>query len=116
MFTRGQAGETYCVGGCNELTNVEVVRTICAVVAEETGASAEVLEGLITYVADRPGHDQRYAIDPGHIQKELGWSPSETFETGLRKTVRWYLDNNDWIDGVKTGAYRDWINKNYDQR
>jgi dTDP-glucose 4,6-dehydratase len=116
VFTRGQAGETYCVGGCNELTNVTVVRTICAVVAEESGASAEELERLITYVADRPGHDQRYAIDPARIQKELGWSPSETFETGLRKTVRWYLDNNDWIDGVKTGAYRDWINKNYDQR
>ena len=84
--------------------------------SEETGKSLAALEGLITYVADRPGHDLRYAIDASKISGELGWRPKETFESGLRKTIRWYLENSAWIEKVKTGEYRKWIAENYADR
>ena len=116
VFTRGRLGETYVIGGRAELDNLTVVRSICRIVAEETGAPTDELEALVRFVADRPGHDLRYAIDPSHIEAELGWRPRETFEAGLRKTVRWYLDNGTWVDGVRTGAYREWIARNYDRR
>lgn len=112
----GVVGETYNVGGNNELMNVEVVDRIIDLVAEETGADPDELRALKEYVTDRPGHDLRYAIDASKIERELGWTPKETFETGLRKTVRWYLDNDAWIDAVRTGAYRDWIEQNYGER
>ena len=116
VIEEGKVGETYNIGGHNEVRNIDVVETICKVVAELTDADAGELEGLITYVKDRPGHDMRYAIDAAKIQEDLGWVPKETFETGLRRTVQWYLDNTGWIDSVRTGEYRKWIEKNYDAR
>jgi dTDP-glucose 4,6-dehydratase len=113
----GRPGETYNVGGNSERANIEVVTAICDLVDEmrprEGGASRR---RLITYVKDRPGHDRRYAIDASRISRELGWKPTEQFEGGLRKTVRWYLENSEWINNVRTGAYRDWIAKNYAAR
>jgi dTDP-glucose 4,6-dehydratase len=109
----GRIGETYNVGGNCEKTNLEVVRAICAVVAEETGRTPEALESLITYVPDRPGHDLRYAIDATKISDELGWRPRMTFETGLRETVRWYRENAEWVRQVRSGEYRSWIRRQY---
>lgn len=103
---RGRIGETYNVGGNNEVRNIDLVRTLCALVAEETGRSRESVEALITFVPDRPGHDLRYAIDAAKIARDCGWSPRETFETGLRKTVRWYLENTRWVDEVRSGEYK----------
>lgn len=107
IFARGRPGETYTVGGKNERRNIDVVRTICALL-DELSPSAAIgsREQLIDFVADRPGHDMRYAIDPSKIERELGWSPRETFESGLRKTVQWYLDNRDWWERVRSGVYR----------
>ncbi len=102
---RGRAGETYCVGGDQERTNLEVVRAVCAAV----GAS----EDLIAYVKDRPGHDHRYAIDATKIREDLGWRPTEDFESGLAKTVRWYADNPGWVERVRSGAYREWMAAQY---
>jgi dTDP-glucose 4,6-dehydratase len=116
VFEQGRVGETYVVGGGAEMANLDTVRAICKVVAEQTGKPAAELEGLIRFVADRPGHDLRYAVDSSKIQRELGWRRRESFETGLEKTVRWYLENTAWVDGVRTGAYRDWIAKNYEGR
>lgn len=116
VIGEGKVGETYNIGGHNEVRNIDVVKTICKVVAELTGSDAAELEGLITYVKDRPGHDMRYAIDADKIKADLGWVPKETFETGLRRTVQWYLDNTEWIETVRTGEYRNWIEKNYDKR
>lgn len=116
VIGEGKVGETYNIGGHNEVRNIDVVKTICKVVAELTGSDAAELEGLITYVKDRPGHDMRYAIDADKIKADLGWVPKETFETGLRRTVQWYLDNPEWIETVRTGEYRNWIEKNYDKR
>ncbi|MCB5176425.1 dTDP-glucose 4,6-dehydratase [Microvirga lenta] len=104
---RGLPGETYAIGGHNERRNIDVVRTICALVDElapDTGIGPR--EKLITYVVDRPGHDRRYAIDASKIERDLGWRPAETFETGLRKTVEWYLDNREWWERVRSGVYR----------
>ncbi len=104
---RGRVGESYNIGGRNERRNIDVVRAVCALVDEMApDASIGPREDLITYVADRPGHDLRYAIDAGKIEHELGWSPRETFETGLRKTVRWYLNNRTWWERVRSGGYR----------
>ncbi len=113
---KGQLGETYNVGGWNEKPNLEVVRTLCAILDElKPRADGQSYATQITYVTDRPGHDRRYAIDARKLEKELGWIPKETFLTGIRKTVRWYLDNPGWIANVKSGAYKDWLNKHYQQ-
>lgn len=115
-ITRGAVGETWNIGGHNEKRNIDVVHQVCAILdrlrPRESGSYAD----LITFVQDRPGHDLRYAIDAQKMQRELGWTPAETFDTGLEKTVRWYLDNPDWIRHVQTGEYRDWIQKNYSGR
>jgi dTDP-glucose 4,6-dehydratase len=106
VLERGRVGETYCIGGDNEMRNVDVVRALCAEVDEALPDPAGARERLIRFVEDRPGHDRRYAIDAGKIRRELGWSPRETFETGLRRTVGWYLENRGWWERVRTGAYR----------
>ena len=116
VIERGRLGETYNIGGDCELPNIEVVRRLCAVLADETGEHASKFEGLVTYVKDRPGHDQRYAIDASKAMRECGWAPRHSFETGLRETVRWYLANRQWVDAVRSGAYLDWIEKNYGTR
>ena len=113
VIEKGQVGETYNIGGHSERRNIDVVHTLIRVVAQETGASESELRAMITYVADRPGHDLRYAVDAGKIERELGWRPQETFESGLRKTVRWYLENQRWCDEVRSGEYRKWIEQNY---
>jgi len=116
VIERGEVGETYNIGGHNEKKNIDVVHQLIRIVAEETGTGEDELKKLITYVTDRPGHDQRYAIDAGKLQRELGWTPKETFESGIRKTVRWYLDNKAWVDEVRSGDYRKWIEQNYEAR
>jgi dTDP-glucose 4,6-dehydratase len=117
VLQNGRIGETYNIGGNSERANIEVVTTICDLVDEmcPEGAPASRRK-LITYVEDRPGHDRRYAIDAAKITRELGWRPAEQFESGLRKTVRWYLDHASWVGGVRTGAYREWIAQNYSKR
>ncbi len=112
VLARGRVGETYNIGGWNEMANIEVVRAICALLDELHPASAPH-ERLITHVADRPGHDRRYAIDARKIERELGWKPAETFASGIRATVRWYLAHQDWVRDVQSGAYHEWIEKNY---
>jgi len=114
VLEAGRPGETYNVGGWNEMPNIEIVRTVCRLLDElrprEDGKSyAE----QITYVQDRPGHDRRYAIDARKIERELGWKPAETFDSGIRKTVQWYLAHPDWVASVQTGAYRDWVQTQY---
>jgi dTDP-glucose 4,6-dehydratase len=114
VLDKGQLGETYNVGGWNEKPNLEVVRTLCAILDElKPRADGQSYATQITYVTDRPGHDRRYAIDARKLEKELGWRPAETFETGIRKTVQWYLDNPGWVGNVKSGAYKDWLTKQY---
>jgi dTDP-glucose 4,6-dehydratase len=110
----GRLGETYNVGGWNEKPNIEIVKTVCALLDElRPRADGESYATQISYVTDRPGHDRRYAIDARKLEKELGWKPAETFETGIRKTVAWYLDNAEWVAHVQSGAYRDWVSKQY---
>lgn len=109
----GKPGETYNIGGWNEKPNIEIVQTICDLVDEFAGKRATPRRGLITYVKDRPGHDRRYAMDARKIEKELGWRPKETFESGIRKTVRWYLENENWVRDVTSGTYRQWIETHY---
>jgi dTDP-glucose 4,6-dehydratase len=114
VLEAGKVGETYNIGGWNEKTNLEVVHTLCAVLDElQPRADGKRYAEQITYVKDRPGHDRRYAIDARKIERELGWKPQETFETGIRKTVQWYLDNQAWVEGVTSGAYRQWMGKQY---
>ena len=117
VLAKGRTGETYNIGGKNEIRNIDVVTTICRKLdALQPRAGGARYEELITYVADRPGHDRRYAIDPSKIEREIGWRPAETFESGIDKTVRWYVENGPWIDSVRSGAYRDWVAKNYNAR
>jgi dTDP-glucose 4,6-dehydratase len=117
VLRNGIPGETYNVGGNSERANIDVVGMICDLVDEmrpQAGAAAR--RRLITYVQDRPGHDRRYAIDASKITRELNWKLAEQFESGLRKTVRWYLENDEWVNSVRTGAYREWLTKNYGER
>ena len=114
VLEAGTVGEVYNIGGWNEKPNIEIVHTICALLdGIRPRADGQSYRTQITTVTDRPGHDRRYAIDAGKIERALGWRPSETFETGIRKTVQWYLDNQAWIANVQSGAYREWVEKNY---
>jgi dTDP-glucose 4,6-dehydratase len=115
VLARGRVGETYNIGGWNEKTNLEVIHTVCALLdALQPGPTPYA--SLITYVKDRPGHDRRYAIDARKIERELGWKPQESFESGIRKTVRWYLDHMDWVEDVASGEYQKWVDANYGGR
>ncbi len=114
VLAAGRLGETYNVGGWNEKPNIEIVKTVCALLdALRPRADGQSYATQITYVKDRPGHDRRYAIDARKIERELGWKPAETFESGIRKTVQWYLDHPEWVQRVQSGAYREWVQKQY---
>jgi len=114
VLEAGKLGETYNIGGWNEKANIEVVNTICRILNElKPRADGKSYAEQITFVKDRPGHDRRYAINASKVERELGWRPAETFDTGIRKTVQWYLDNPVWIEGVVSGSYRDWLQKQY---
>ncbi len=113
VLLSGKLGETYNVGGWNEKTNLEVVKTICQILDQLKPKSSGSYLDQITFVKDRPGHDRRYAIDASKLESELGWRPVETFETGIRKTINWYLSHGDWVEGVVSGSYRDWLKKHY---
>lgn len=114
VLAKGMPGETYNIGGCNERTNLQVVSTLCGILDKEhpktTGGS---YSEQIEFVKDRPGHDRRYAIDSSKIQRELGWAPADSFESGIRKTVSWYLDNQEWVAAITSGAYREWASRQY---
>jgi dTDP-glucose 4,6-dehydratase len=117
VLEKGRVGETYNIGGRCERTNIEIVKCLCAMLDKvRPRTSGGSYESLITLVKDRPGHDRRYAIDDSKIASELGWKPQESFESGLQKTVKWYLENRSWSDAVRDSSYRDWINRNYVQR
>ena len=113
VLEAGRLGETYNVGGWNEKPNIEIVHTVCALLDELRPSAEGSYKRLITHVKDRPGHDRRYAIDARKIERELGWRPAETFETGIRKTVQWYLSHPEWVQRVQSGAYRDWVQQQY---
>ena len=113
----GTLGETYNVGGWNEQANLDIVHTVCALLDElRPRADGKAYKDQITFVKDRPGHDRRYAIDARKLERELGWKPAETFETGIRKTVEWYLANAEWVAHVQSGAYRAWVDRQYTGR
>ena len=117
VLQAGKVGEIYNVGGWNEKPNIEIVHTVCALLDElRPKSDGSSYKTQITYVQDRPGHDRRYAIDASKIERELGWKPAETFDSGIRKTVQWYLDNPDWVAHVQSGAYREWVQTNYAAR
>lgn len=116
VLKHGLPGETYNVGGWNEMPNIEIVHVLCDLLDELRPGSEGSYRRLITYVQDRPGHDRRYAIDARKIERDLGWRPAETFQTGIRKTVQWYLDNQPWVQHVQSGEYQQWVEKNYLER
>src|ERR1700722_19663496 len=113
VLARGVPGETYNIGGWNEKPNLEIVNAVCDIVDEMAPRARGSRRELITFVKDRPGHDRRYAMDARKIERELGWRPKETFETGIRKTIRWYLENKEWVKDVTSGSYRQWISTHY---
>lgn len=113
VLHKGKLGETYHIGGTKELTNYEMVHKICDLLANELGENPEKFKKLIKFIQDRPGHDLRYAIDASKIKKELNWVPRESLESGLKKTVNWYLNNHSWIENIKTGEYKKWMENNY---
>jgi len=114
VLSKGKLGETYNIGGWNEKPNIEVVKIICQILDElKPRSDGKSYSEQITFVKDRPGHDRRYAIDASKIERDLGWRPAETFDTGIRKTVQWYLNNPVWVEGVVSGSYRDWLQKQY---
>lgn len=121
VLEAGELGEVYNIGGLNEKANLDIVNTICELLEEfvsessysRAGGNPDGFRGLIKFVKDRPGHDRRYAINAEKINTELNWQPAETFETGIRKTVRWYLDNQDWVERIVSGEYRDWVQQQY---
>jgi dTDP-glucose 4,6-dehydratase len=115
VLEAGQLGETYNIGGWNEKANLDVVHTLCTLL-DELKPAVQSYKEQIQFVTDRPGHDRRYAIDARKIERELGWRPKETFESGMRKTVQWYLDHQDWVRKVQSGEYQQWMTKNYEQR
>jgi dTDP-glucose 4,6-dehydratase len=115
VLARGRIGETYNVGGNSEKTNLDVVKTICTIL-DELRPAANPRISLLSFVKDRPGHDRRYALDAGKLARELGWRPQERFDSGMRKTIAWYLDNPQWIENVVSGSYRNWLATNYEQR
>ena len=117
VLDRGRIGETYNIGGRTEKANIDVVHALCDILdAEKPRSDGRSYRQQIEFVGDRPGHDRRYAMDTTKIERELGWTPAETFETGLAKTVRWYLDNIKWVENVVSGSYRDWMQQNYSNR
>lgn len=117
VLERGRVGETYNIGGKCEKSNIEVVKTVCTILDELRSDSRHVPHAsLIKFVKDRPGHDYRYAMNIHKIEHDPGWTPKESFDTGIRKTVEWYLDNLDWVEGIKTGAYQKWVDTNYKNR
>lgn len=117
VLEAGQTGEVYNIGGWNEKPNLEIVNTVCALLDElRPRADGASYRQQISYVTDRPGHDRRYAIDASKIARELGWKPAETFDSGIRKTVQWYLDHPEWVSHVQSGVYRDWLETNYTER
>ncbi len=116
VLSRGRVGQTYNIGGCNEKRNIDIVRAICALLDEMRPDPAGPYDRLITHVGDRPGHDRRYAVDASKLQRQLGWKPAETFDTGIRKTVQWYLDHPQWVARVRDGSYREWVSMNYGGR
>lgn len=120
VLADGRVGETYNIGGWNERTNLEVVHTLCDMLDQLNPKSDKASSGSyrdqIVYIKDRPGHDRRYAIDARKIERELGWKPAETFESGIRKTIHWFLDNRDWVNNVQSGEYLKWVAQNYNQR
>jgi len=114
VLEAGQVGEVYNVGGWNEMPNLDIVHRVCALLDElRPRTDGQPYASQISFVTDRPGHDRRYAIDARKLERELGWKPAETFETGIRKTVQWYLDNQAWVEGVQSGSYREWVEQNY---
>jgi dTDP-glucose 4,6-dehydratase len=116
VLEAGKVGEVYNVGGWNEKANIEVVHTLCDILDKEKPKQSGSYRDQITFVQDRPGHDVRYAIDASKIERELGWKPAETFETGIQKTVMWYLTHQDWVDNVTSGEYKNWVSANYKER
>jgi dTDP-glucose 4,6-dehydratase len=117
VLEAGRLGETYNVGGWNEMANLDVVHTLCDMLDQQKPkADGSSYRAQITYVKDRPGHDRRYAIDARKLERELGWKPAETFQTGIAKTVQWYLNNQEWVSDVQSGSYANWVETNYFNR
>ena len=116
IMKNGKRGETYNIGGNNEMANIRIVEIVCDLIDDLPAMTGKPPRAkLITYVKDRPGHDRRYAIDSTKLKEDLGWIPEESFQTGIEKTLAWYLDNESWVDRVRSGAYQDWIREHYEK-